>query len=82
MRIWYIIKFLSILVDNNYELFAEIPNVLNSNQFKLLKEWNGELRFLPKFKLKRFSKKYLERLALSNDVKPIESDTKTEMEIV
>ncbi|RZC32747.1 BRCA1-A complex subunit BRE-like [Asbolus verrucosus] len=38
----------------------EIPDVLNIPQFQLLRQWNGELRFLPKFKLKRYSRKYLE----------------------
>jgi hypothetical protein len=30
-----------------------------------LQNWNDELRFLPKFKLKRYSRKYLEESASS-----------------
>ncbi|KAL3278185.1 hypothetical protein HHI36_013524 [Cryptolaemus montrouzieri] len=38
----------------------EIPDLMNSEQFELLRTWNGELRFLPNFKLKRYSEKYLQ----------------------
>ncbi|KAJ3667133.1 hypothetical protein Zmor_002538 [Zophobas morio] len=38
----------------------EIPDLLCVSQFTLLKQWNGELRFLPKFKLKRYSRSQLE----------------------
>lgn len=37
-----------------------MPDLLDPIQFKLLKEWNGELRFIQNFKLKRFSKTNLE----------------------
>jgi translation machinery-associated protein 16 len=43
----------------------EIPDILNIAQFNLLQNWNDELRFLPKFKLKRYSRKYLEESASS-----------------
>lgn len=33
-----------------------MPDLMDSIQFKLLKDWNGELRFIQNFKLKRFSK--------------------------
>ncbi|KAJ8954978.1 hypothetical protein NQ318_000409 [Aromia moschata] len=39
----------------------EMPNLLDSTQFKLLKSWNGELRFLQNFKLQRFNKKDLDK---------------------
>jgi len=32
----------------------EIPDLMNAAQVVLLKNWNGELRFLQKFKLKRY----------------------------
>lgn len=35
--------------------FPEIPDLIDPIQFKLLKDWNGELRFIQNFKLKRFS---------------------------
>lgn len=33
----------------------ELPDLTNTNQVVLLKSWNGELRFLQNFKLRRFS---------------------------
>ncbi|XP_077302608.1 translation machinery-associated protein 16 homolog [Arctopsyche grandis] len=33
----------------------EIPDLTNTSQVVLLKSWNGELRFLQNFKLRRFS---------------------------
>lgn len=33
-----------------------MPDLMDSIQFKLLKDWNGELRFIQNFKLKRFCK--------------------------
>ncbi|XP_022912743.1 translation machinery-associated protein 16 [Onthophagus taurus] len=37
----------------------EIPDLMNEGQFKLLKEWDGDLKYLSLFKLKRYSKKCL-----------------------
>lgn len=37
----------------------EIPDILTASQCKMLKNWNGELRYLPNFKFTRFSKKQL-----------------------
>lgn len=39
----------------------EIPDLLNKNQFVLLQTWNGELKYVQKFKLRRFSRKFLEQ---------------------
>lgn len=39
---------------------SEMPDLLDTAQFKILKEWSGELRFIQNFKLKRFSKANLE----------------------
>lgn len=36
-------------------------------QFKLLKEWNGELRFIHNFKLKRFSKSNIQNEIVKYD---------------
>lgn len=38
----------------------ELPNLLDEAQMKVLKEWNGELRFLQNFKLVRLGKKHLQ----------------------
>ncbi|KAJ8675194.1 hypothetical protein QAD02_010980 [Eretmocerus hayati] len=35
----------------------EIPNILNTAQCNMLKKWNGDLKFLPNFKLIKFRKK-------------------------
>ncbi|KAJ2940205.1 hypothetical protein O0L34_g11772 [Tuta absoluta] len=37
----------------------ELPDLLDVQQMEVLRNWNGELRFLQHFKLKRFSKKHL-----------------------
>ncbi|XP_044756712.1 translation machinery-associated protein 16 homolog [Coccinella septempunctata] len=38
----------------------EIPDLLNQDQLNLLRTWNGELRYLPNFKLKRYSHNFFE----------------------
>lgn len=37
----------------------ELPDLLNPAQVEVLRKWNGELRFLTNFKLRRISKKLL-----------------------
>lgn len=37
----------------------EMPDLLDAHQVKLLREWNGELRFVQNFKLKRVARKHL-----------------------
>lgn len=44
------------IVHNYCLYFLEIPDIMDNIQFKLLKDWNGELRFIQNFKLKRFNK--------------------------
>lgn len=39
----------------------ELVDLFNSKQLELLKSWTGELRFLPNFVKKRFSKSFLEK---------------------
>lgn len=41
-------------------LISEIPDVLNKTQLNLLRNWEGELRFLQNFKLVRYTKMKLE----------------------
>lgn len=58
--------------------FSEIPDLLDVEQFNRLKEWNGELRFLQNFKLRRFSKNILKeenkKLPKTNQTNPPEMD--------
>ncbi|CAH1112100.1 unnamed protein product [Psylliodes chrysocephalus] len=44
----------------------ELPNLLDPLQFNQLKNWNGELRFLQNFKLRKFSKRTLEEMQKKN----------------
>lgn len=37
----------------------ELPDLMDQQQMEILRKWNGELRFLQNFKLKRFAKKHL-----------------------
>lgn len=37
----------------------EMPDLLDRHQMEVLKNWNGELRFLQHFKLKRIARKHL-----------------------
>ncbi|XP_049879606.1 translation machinery-associated protein 16 homolog [Pectinophora gossypiella] len=37
----------------------EMPDLMDAQQMEVLKTWNGELRYLQHFKLRRFSKKHL-----------------------
>lgn len=37
----------------------EMPDLMDHSQMEVLRKWNGELRFLQNFKLKRFAKKHL-----------------------
>lgn len=37
----------------------EIPDLMDHQQIEVLRSWNGELRFLQHFKLKRISRKHL-----------------------
>lgn len=37
----------------------EMPDLMDLSQMEVLRKWNGELRYLQNFKLKRFAKKYL-----------------------
>ncbi|XP_043479026.1 translation machinery-associated protein 16 homolog [Leptopilina heterotoma] len=37
----------------------EIPDILITSQYEMLRKWDGELRYLPNFKFRRFGKKDL-----------------------
>ncbi|KAK3911753.1 Translation machinery-associated protein 16 [Frankliniella fusca] len=54
----------------------ELPNLLDEGQVKILREWNGELRFLQNFKLVRLGKKNLHE-SNSMDDETTENSTKT-----
>lgn len=45
---------------NEYETCGlELPDLLNPLQVEMLRNWTGELRFLPNFKIRRISKKFI-----------------------
>ncbi|XP_044257836.1 translation machinery-associated protein 16 [Tribolium madens] len=60
----------------------EIPDLLNIQQFSFLREWNGELRFLPKFKLKRYNRKALENAINNVESKPSQSQTNSTNDVM
>ncbi|CAL7934108.1 unnamed protein product [Xylocopa violacea] len=39
---------------------CEIPDILNTSQCNMLRNWNGELKYLTNFKFRRFGKKHLD----------------------
>ncbi|XP_063368966.1 translation machinery-associated protein 16 homolog [Cydia amplana] len=46
--------------QNEFETCGlEMPDLLDAEQMQVLRNWNGELRFLQHFKLKRFTRKHL-----------------------
>lgn len=59
---------------NNCFVNLELPDLLNATQVEMLKGWNGELRFLPNFKLRRIGKKHLSAEAGKS---PVSKDRKT-----
>ncbi|XP_033225352.1 translation machinery-associated protein 16 [Belonocnema kinseyi] len=67
----------------------EIPDILNTGQCEMLQKWDGELRYLPNFKFRRFGKKDLERARqqeqrsrtkIKKGIKSILDDKKSEKE--
>lgn len=54
---------INITKKNEHEEFEtcglELPNFLDHQQMDVLRKWDGELRFLQHFKLRRFCKKHL-----------------------
>ncbi|XP_050299768.1 translation machinery-associated protein 16 homolog [Anthonomus grandis grandis] len=54
----------------------EIPDLLNASQLNMLKTWNGELRFLQNFKLRRFSLQHLkeENEKIGNNVEKVKQE--------
>lgn len=54
---------IKITKDREIEEFStcglEVPDLMNEQQMEVLKNWNGELRFLQHFKLKRISRSHL-----------------------
>ena len=58
--------------------FSEIPDLLDLKQLELLRKWEGELRFLQHFKLKRYSRKHLDQLANTSKFGSVKSSEKKE----
>ncbi|KAF3423495.1 hypothetical protein E2986_00401 [Frieseomelitta varia] len=42
----------------------EIPDILNETQCEMLRNWNGELKYMSNFKFRRFGKKHLNEALL------------------
>ncbi|KAL1024026.1 hypothetical protein UPYG_G00050460, partial [Umbra pygmaea] len=40
---------------------SEIPDIINSKQLKVFREWNGDLKKLPNIKMKKISSKEMDR---------------------
>lgn len=60
---------------NEYETCGlELPDLLNPQQVEMLRNWNGELRFLPNFKLRRISKKFLNSEKEKRKLKSVSSN--------
>jgi len=47
----------------SHSILPEIPDVTIPKQLEMLRNWNGELRLLQNFKLKRFNRKSLQHPA-------------------
>ncbi|KAK0088521.1 hypothetical protein PV325_011720 [Microctonus aethiopoides] len=45
----------------------EIPNILNSTQCEMLREWDGDVRWLPNFTFRRFGKRHVEELTTQRE---------------
>ncbi|XP_060527407.1 translation machinery-associated protein 16 homolog [Cylas formicarius] len=62
---------INMTIKNEREEFKtcgiELPDLLSSLQFRMLKEWTGELRFLQNFKLRRFNMNNLKDWKNKND---------------
>ncbi|XP_043797426.1 translation machinery-associated protein 16 homolog [Apis laboriosa] len=58
----------------------EIPDILNPTQCELLRNWNGELRYMTNFKFRRFGKKHLnEALKKTNKESKENKDIQTKV---
>ncbi|KAJ9579975.1 hypothetical protein L9F63_004358 [Diploptera punctata] len=55
----------------------EMPDLLDIVQLDMLRKWEGELRLLQNFKLKRYNRKQLLHLASSSEVKDVKTSQKT-----
>jgi hypothetical protein len=53
---------LSCILNLFFLIFAEIPDITIPKQLDMLRNWNGELRLLQNFKLRRFNRKSLQDL--------------------
>lgn len=65
-----------------YKFFyvSEIPDILNPIQCEMLRNWNGELRYMTNFKFRRFGKKHLnEALKKANKKSKENKDIQTKV---
>lgn len=45
----------------------EIPDIMDEENLKIFQDWNGELRYVQNFKVKRYTKSALEKFANDHD---------------
>lgn len=65
-----------------YKFFyvSEIPDILNPTQCEMLRNWNGELRYMTNFKFRRFGKRHLnEALKRANKESKENKDIQTKV---
>lgn len=65
-------------IDYKCCYYLEVPNIMDAKQLEMLKNWNGELRYLQNFVLKRIGKIHLE----SSKSKPNEAITLKDRNVV
>ena len=58
----------------------EVPNLLDEENLKIFREWNGELRFVQSFNLKRYTKKSLQDISSSQTTNNQSMDDDEKME--
>ncbi|XP_046671892.1 translation machinery-associated protein 16 homolog isoform X2 [Homalodisca vitripennis] len=70
-----VIKLTKLQEEKEFETAGiELPNLLEPSQVEMLRKWNGELRFLQNFKLRRFSQQFLKKgSAKSRPASPVET---------
>lgn len=62
-------RFVNIVAIQYY--FVEIPDIFIPKQCDILRTWNGESRFLPHFKFRRFGKKHLRDALQKMEKQPV-----------
>lgn len=58
----------------------EIPDILDATQCEMLRNWNGELKYMSNFKFRRFHKKHLDALSKASKVLKGSKDMQTKIQ--